>query len=209
MLGSRFRLCSVAAYDCPHVLDHVDEAPRSGPLPRALVAVSTLLTAPSTTSARLDAQPIRRSMPQIDPRGQRFAAALTAVLLAVALVAAPSALTLGLLAFQTLVFFVGGWAGPASTPYAWVFRSFVRPRLGAPRELEDEAPPRFAQLVGLGFGTTALIGYAVGLPLLGSIAAGMALGAAFLNAVFGFCLGCEIYLLHHRLTRTTTEKEYA
>jgi hypothetical protein len=146
---------------------------------------------------------------QIDPRGQRFAATLTVIVLAVALVAAPSTLTVALLGFQTLVFFVGGWAGPASTPYAWVFRRFVRPRLGAAKELEDVAPPRFAQLVGLGFGTLALIGYAVGLPLLGSIAAGFALGAAFLNAAFGLCLGCEMYLTLHRLTRTTTEKEYA
>ena len=134
-------------------------------------------------------------MSQVDPRGQRFAAAVTVVLLAVALVVAPSALTIALLAFQLGVFFLGGWAGPASTPYAWVFRTMVRPRLGAPKELEDAAPPRFAQLVGLGFVTVALLGYAVGLPLLGAIAAGMALGAALLNAAFGFCLGCEMYLL--------------
>ena len=134
-------------------------------------------------------------MSQVDPRGQRFAAAVTVVLLAVALVVAPSALTIALLAFQLGVFFIGGWAGPASTPYAWVFRTLVRPRLGAPKELEDAAPPRFAQLVGLGFVTVALLGYAVGLPLLGAIAAGMALGAALLNAAFGFCLGCEMYLL--------------
>ena len=134
-------------------------------------------------------------MSQVDPRGQRFSAALTVVLLAVALVVAPSALTIGLLAFQLGVFFVGGWVGPASTPYAWVFRTLVRPRLGAPTELEDAAPPRFAQLVGLGFVSVALLGYAAGLPLLGAIAAGMALGAALLNAAFGFCLGCEMYLL--------------
>ena len=134
-------------------------------------------------------------MSQVDPRGQRFAAAVIVVLLAVALVVAPSGLTIGSLAFQLAVFFVGGWAGPASTPYAWVFRTLVRPRLGAPKELEDAAPPRFAQLVGLGFVTVALLGYAVGLPLLGAIAAGMALGAALLNAAFGFCLGCEMYLL--------------
>ena len=149
------------------------------------------------------------SFAQIDPRGQRFAAVLTTVLLAVALVAAPSVLTIGLLVLQTGVFFIGGWSGPASTPYAWLFRKLIRPRLGAPKELEDAAPPRFAQLVGLAFGTLALIGYAAGLPLLGSIAAGTAFGAAFLNAAFGFCLGCEMYLIFHRLTRTTTEKEYA
>jgi hypothetical protein len=132
---------------------------------------------------------------QIDPRGQRFAASLTVVLLAVALVAAPSALSIGLLTLQLVVFAVGAAVGPASTPYAWVFRTFVRPRLGPPAELEDAAPPRFAQLVGLGFAVVAVIGYAAGLELLGAIAAGMALAAAFLNAAFGFCLGCEMYLL--------------
>ena len=148
-------------------------------------------------------------MSQIDPRGQRFAATLTVLVLVVALLAAPSSLTTALLALQTVVFLIGGWAGPAATPYAWVFRTVLRPRLGPPSELEDAAPPRFAQLVGLGFGTVALIGYAAGLPLLGSIATGMALGAAFLNAAFGFCLGCELYLFFHRLTHPTTEKEYA
>ena len=146
---------------------------------------------------------------RIDPRGQRFAAVLTTVLLAVALIASPSALTIGLLVFQLGVFVVGAFVGPASTPYAWVFRTFLRPRLGAPAETEDAAPPRFAQGVGLGFAVVALVGYAVGLPLLGAIAAGMALAAAFLNAAFGFCLGCEMYLLLHRLNRPTTEKEYA
>jgi hypothetical protein len=149
------------------------------------------------------------SSTQVDPRGQRFAAALTTVLFAVALVAAPGALTLTLLGLQLVVFAVGVVKGPAATPYAWVFRTFLRPRLGAPKELEDAAPPRFAQGVGLGFAVVALLGYAAGLTLLGSIAAGMALAAAFLNAAFGFCLGCEMYLLQHRLFRTTTEKEYA
>ena len=145
----------------------------------------------------------------IDPRGQRFAAVLTTVLLATALITSPSTLTVGLLVFQAAVFAVGAFVGPASTPYAWVFRTFLRPRLGAPTETEDAAPPQFAQGVGLGFAVVALLGYAVGLPLVGAVAAGMALAAAFLNAAFGFCLGCEMYLLLPRLIRTTTEKEYA
>ena len=75
----------------------------------------------------------------------------------------------------------------------------MRPRLGPPAELEDAAPPRFAQAVGLGFAVVALVGYGAGLDLLGAIATGFALAAAFLNAVFGFCLGCEVYLLLQRL----------
>lgn len=135
----------------------------------------------------------------IDPRGPRVVAALTLVVLAVALLAAPSALTVTLLAAQAVVFGSGAARGVQHTPYSWVFRRLVRPRLAPQRELEDPAPPRFAQAVGLGFSLLALVGYLAGAPLLGSVAAGFALAAAFLNAVFGFCLGCEMYLLGKRL----------
>ncbi len=136
----------------------------------------------------------------IDPRGPRVAATLTAVVLAVALLVAPSALTVGLLAAQTVVFAVGALRGVQHTPYSWLFRTLLRPRLGAPGELEDPAPPRFAQAVGLGFAVVALLGYVAGAPLLGAVATGAAFAAAFLNAAFGFCLGCEMYLLGKRLT---------
>jgi uncharacterized membrane protein YjdF len=136
---------------------------------------------------------------QIDPRGPRFVASLTTVVLAVALVAAPSAVTVGLLVVQAGVFAVGAAYGVQRTPYAWVFRTLVRPRLGAPRELEDAAPPRFAQTVGLGFTVVALAGYLTGADLLGAVATAFALAAAFLNAAFGFCLGCEVYLLARRV----------
>ena len=140
----------------------------------------------------------------IDPRGQRFAAALTVLVLAGALVAAPSTLTLGLLALQLAVFALAVTRGPAATPYAWLFRTLVRPRLGPPADLEDERPPRFAQAVGLGFATVALLGFATGADLLGTVAAGLALAAAFLNAAFGFCLGCELYLIFKRTSARTT-----
>ena len=136
----------------------------------------------------------------IDPRGPRVAATLTAVVLAVALLVAPSALTVGLLAAQAVVFAVGALRGVQHTPYSWLFRTLLRPRLGAPGELEDPAPPRFAQAVGLGFAVVALLGYVAGAPLLGAVATGAAFAAAFLNAAFGFCLGCEMYLLGKRLT---------
>jgi hypothetical protein len=135
----------------------------------------------------------------IDPRGPRFVASLTLVVLAVALVAAPSTLTVVLVAVQAVVFAVGVLLGIQRTPYSWVFRTLVRPRLAPPTELEDPAPPRFAQGVGLGFALVALVGYLAGATLLGSVAVGLALAAAFLNAVFGFCLGCELYLLGRRL----------
>ena len=132
---------------------------------------------------------------QVDPRGQRVAAAITSVVLLVALIAAPSALTTALLAAQALVFLIGAALGPGRSPYAAAYRSLVLPRIGRPRELEPAAPPRFAQGVGLVFALVALLGAALGAPAVTLVATAMALGAAFLNAAFGFCLGCEMYLL--------------
>ena len=138
-------------------------------------------------------------MSQIDPRGQQFAAAVTAVLLAAVLLTAPSAVATGLLALQAALFALAvGW-GVARTPHAWVFRTFVRPRLSTPTHLEDAAPPRFAQGVGLGFALVGLAGFLSGADVVGVVATGFALVAALLNAAVGFCLGCELYLLARRV----------
>lgn len=129
---------------------------------------------------------------QIDPRGPRFGAAVTSVVLAVVLVTQNP----WLLAAQAIVFALG--AADAS-PYGLIFRRFVRPRLAPPAETEDAAPPRFAQAVGLGFALVGLIGFAAGITPLALGATAAALLAAILNAAFGFCLGCETYLLIRRL----------
>ena len=141
---------------------------------------------------------------RIDPRGPRFAATLTTLVLAAALLLAPSAATVTLLAVQLVVFAVGAVGGVQRTPYSWLFRTLLRPRLGQPAELEDAAPPQFAQAVGLVFAVVALLGYVAGVDLLGAVATGFALAAAFLNAAFGFCLGCEVYLLLQRLKPART-----
>jgi uncharacterized membrane protein YjdF len=155
------------------------------------------------SSTATHAGPSAAPRAQLDPRGARFAASLTTVVLAVALLLAPSPATIVLLAVQAVLFAVGAGAGLQRTPYSWLFRTVVRPRLGAPRELEDAAPPRFAQAVGLAFTVVALVGYVAGLDLLGSVATGFALAAAFLNAAFGLCLGCEVYLLLRRAAPAT------
>jgi hypothetical protein len=139
----------------------------------------------------------------IDPRGPQFTAAVTAVVLAVVLLTAPAPLGLALLGVQTALFALGATRGVQHTPHAWVFRRFVRPRLVPPTDLEDPAPPRFAQAVGLAFTGAALLAYLTGATLVGAIAVGLALVAALLNAVFAFCLGCELYLLGKRLTAHT------
>ncbi len=130
----------------------------------------------------------------IDPRGLRFVAGLTSVVLAVVLVTNSA----WLLLVQAVVFGIGVVFGLRRSPYSLLFARLVRPRLGPPAELEEEAPPRFAQGVGLAFAAVALVGYFSGATTLGAVATGLALIAAFLNAAFGLCLGCEAYLLARR-----------
>jgi hypothetical protein len=131
----------------------------------------------------------------IDPRGPRFAAALTTVVLAVVLLTGSA----WLLAAQTVVFALGAFVGLQASPYGAMYRRVVRPRLAPPAELEAAAPPRFAQGVGFAFGLVGTVALVVGATTVGLVAVGLALAAAFLNAAFGFCLGCEMYLLVRRL----------
>ena len=133
---------------------------------------------------------------QVDPRGQRFSAILTSLVLIVVLVTSSWLL----LAAQTVVFVIGVAFGLRSAPYGLIYQALVRPRLGPPKELEPEAPPRFAQGVGAAFALAGVLGYALGVPAVGMTATAFALVAAFLNAAFGLCLGCEAYLLVRRLT---------
>lgn len=131
----------------------------------------------------------------IDPRGPRFAAAVTAVVLAAALVLASPLL----LALQGIAFALGALAGPAAQPYGILFRRAIRPRLAPPAELEDPRPPRFAQACGLAFTLVGLLAFALGLETLALVAVAAAFLAAFLNAAFDFCIGCEIYLRLQRV----------
>jgi uncharacterized membrane protein YfcA len=132
---------------------------------------------------------------EIDPRGPRTAALITTAVLAAVLITGSG----WLLAVQALVFAAGAVFGLRYSPYGILYRNLIRPRLGPPRELEPEAPPRFAQAVGLVFAVAGVAGYAAGLTLLGVAATAAALAAAFLNGAFGFCLGCEMYLLIRRI----------
>ncbi|MEY4311592.1 MAG: hypothetical protein RLZZ571_362 [Actinomycetota bacterium] len=136
---------------------------------------------------------------KVDPRGPRFGAVITSTVLAVILLTAPSTLATALLILQTVVFGLGAFAGLQFHPYGWIYRKFVRPRLAAPSELEDSAPLRFAQLVGFLFAAVGLVGTLTDSATVALVAVGFALGAAFLNAAFNICLGCEMYLLGKRI----------
>ncbi len=136
---------------------------------------------------------------QIDPRGPRFGAAITTVVLAIILLTIPASVATVLLAFQTVVFGLGAFVGLQAQPYGILYRKLVAPKLGKPTALEAVEPPQFAQLVGFLFAVTGLVALVAGAELVATIAVGFALGAAFLNAAFNFCLGCEMYIIGKRI----------
>lgn len=137
----------------------------------------------------------------VDPRSLRFSAAVTSVVLAIVLVL-PSPAREVLLALQVILFGLGALVSLTASPWAWLFRAVVRPRIGAPAHTEDARPPRFAQAVGLAFAVTGLVALLAGATTAGLVAVGLAFVAALLNAATGLCLGCELYLTTRRLART-------
>ena len=149
----------------------------------------------TNTSAELD---------RVDVRGPRFAAwVTTAVLVVTLIVSAISPLAAAIiLGLQAVVFAIGALAGPRRHPYGRLFATLVASRLGPVKEREPAPPLKFAQLVGLIFAIVGTAGFAVGAPLVGVIATAFALVAAFLNAAFGICLGCQLYPLVVRLRPT-------
>ncbi|OBB27760.1 hypothetical protein A5792_23205 [Mycolicibacterium peregrinum] len=154
----------------------------------------------SSTSAR----PIAGVQPaQVDVQGPRFAAwVTTAVLIGTLLVAGvsePAAAVL--LGAQAVVFAIGAVGGPRKHPYGRLFATFIAPRLAPVTEREPVPPLKFAQLVGFVFAVVGAVGFTFGITALGLTATAFALVAAFLNAAFGICLGCQIYPLVARLRR--------
>lgn len=143
----------------------------------------------------------------IDPRGPRFGASITSVLLLivvllglteslganfVARATQPAAL---LLTALVALFAWGAFAGIQKHPYGALYRRLVAPRLAPPTEREHPAPPTFAQLIGLLVTATGLVLHLLGVPGALVVAASAAFVAAFLNAVFAYCLGCQLYVL--------------
>jgi hypothetical protein len=138
----------------------------------------------------------------IDARGPRYTAAITTVVLSAALVT-ESNLIIG---FQFAVFLSAVLFGLRRSLYGFIYRNLIQPRLSGPIPSENESAPRFAQLVGAFFAATALLGGLTGNTTLFLIATSFALGAAFLNAAFGFCLGCQFYLILLRAKSRITSR---
>ena len=133
----------------------------------------------------------------IDARGPRFSAAITSAVLATALATS----SLWIIVVQAIVFAIGAFRGPQFTPYALIFKNIVKPRLKSAVVTEDVRPPQFAQSVGLLFALVAIAGSISGVSGLFVVAVSFALAAAFLNAAFNFCLGCEMYVLLLRVRK--------
>ena len=136
----------------------------------------------------------------IDARGPRFSATITTIVLSTALVTH----NVWVLVAQGLVFLIGATRGPQFTPFGLFFKNLVKPRLKKEAPTEDVRPPKFAQSVGLIFALVGIFGAVVDRGLIFTVATAFALAAAFLNAAFNYCLGCEMYLL---LVRTTTRRK--
>jgi len=136
----------------------------------------------------------------IDARGPRFSASITTIVLATALVTH----NIWVLVAQGIIFLVGATRGPQFTPFGLIFKSVIKPRLNKVAPTEDVRPPKFAQAVGFGFALVGSLGAFAGVDVVFTVATGFALAAAFLNAAFNYCLGCEMYLL---LVRTTTRRK--
>jgi len=138
--------------------------------------------------------------PGLDPRGPRFAATITAIVAAVVLITGSG----WLLAAQAVVFAIGGFIGIRYAPYSVLYRRLVAPRLAPPTEREPAAPVQFSQALGFGFAAVGAVGYLTGFTTVGIVAAALAFAAAFLNAAFNFCMGCEVYGLIIRFTKRGT-----
>ena len=140
---------------------------------------------------------LKKNSTIIDARGPRFGAVITTAVLATAL----ATNNLWVIVAQAVVFAIGAFKGPQFTPYAFIYKNIVKPRLKGEAPTEDVRPPQFAQSVGLLFALVAIGGVLSGVNAIFTVAVAFALGAAFLNAAFNFCLGCEIYLLLLRARR--------
>ena len=144
-----------------------------------------------------------KKIEQIDPRAPRFGAAITnafsIIIFFFALEKTTEALALSLLSIVWVSFLWGTLFGNTKHPFGILYKRVIRPRLSPPKELEDASPPRFAQLVGLFVSTLGFVLAALAVPFGIAIAAGALFAASTLQAYFGYCLGCQMYLGLRRL----------
>ncbi|MFN3867014.1 MAG: DUF4395 domain-containing protein, partial [Demequina sp.] len=135
-----------------------------------------------------------------DPRGYRFGAAVTLAVALIALILGAGTAGYIAIAVLTLMFLPGATVGPQATAQAWLYKRRIRNRIGPPAQTESFRPPRFAQQMGFAMAAAALVLGLLDITAGFYVFAALVTVASFLNAVFGFCLGCEIYLVVKRAT---------
>jgi hypothetical protein len=108
-------------------------------------------------------------------------------------------LALGIMSFAVVMFVFGSVLGPAKHPYSYIYKFTLRKLLKDPTELEAPKPVHFAQVVGLIVTGSGLVLHFLSVPNALPVAAAAAFVAAFLNAAFAYCLGCQMYLGLKRL----------
>jgi hypothetical protein len=140
---------------------------------------------------------------QLDPRGPRFGAGITSVLMLVVIYLSLDPTTtqaaLAVMIFAVAMFTLGSTLGPAKHPYSYLYKFTLRKFLKAPTFLEPAKPVHFAQVIGLVVTGTGLVLHLMSVPNALPIAAAAAFLAAFVNAVFAYCIGCQMYLGLKRL----------
>ncbi len=127
----------------------------------------------------------------IDPRGHRFGAGVSAIILIVALVTG----TPWLGAFTLVSIGVSAAFGLRYSIYGVAWRRIVAVAGFGTVEPEHEYPPRFAQVLGSAALTLALIAFVVGAPTVGWVFTLAVAALQTLLAVTGYCLGCRLYFL--------------
>lgn len=137
---------------------------------------------------------------KIDPRGHRFGAGLSALLLLVSFATGwvPGVL-LALLSIGTSAAF-----GLRYSIYGAIWRRIARTLRLAKVEPEHEYPPRFAQTLGSVALILALVAFAVGATAIGWVFALAVATLQTLLAVTGYCLGCRLYFLRWWVPRVVT-----
>jgi hypothetical protein len=140
---------------------------------------------------------------QLDPRGPRFGAGISSILMLIviylSLDPASEGIALGVMGFAVVMFTFGSVLGPARHPYSYLYKYTLRKFLKAPAYLEPATPVHFAQIIGLVITVLGLTLGIFGVPYALPIAAAGAFMAAFVNAVFAYCIGCQMYLGLKRL----------
>ena len=126
----------------------------------------------------------------IDPRGHRFGAGLSVVILVTGFLAQVAPVVPAIAAALGISAVFGTRHSILGRPWPAVRRIV---RLGPPAELESEFPPRFAQLLGTAGLILATLLLAVGQSGAGWLVAGAVAALQLLLAATGYCLGCRLY----------------